>query len=785
MKVLKINSVVMVLIFIAINCTAVYAWDDTETHPDMTRIATKIKAKDEDEAPLVQLYLRDILGFRDDFMAELPYEGKQEKILKILQKGSKEEDAWPYFPLPFTARSRHHFHSPIMNQGLHQDWNSGESALVWARGDSGKNDYSWLAARQSYREAFEAFAETNSEKRKEIFETKMSDMFRSLGQLIHLIQDMGVPAHTRNDFWRGHIFGETPFQNNFERWAAKNKGLVNIFAAEGKIPLFVDLNEMQLDYFWDTDEYEGILSDSFNNGLAEYSSANFLSTGRMFVENTEFPHPRKSDTNYYTIDWTAYEERYAEDGTLDTPLYIYKTVGEEPGKEYRLAAVGFFTKEHNEYFQEVGIGKTLHLDDACHQDYAERLIPKAVGYSAGVLNYFFRGELEISAPVRHLYAIIDGAEDPQEFTEIKANIKNISEYQEAPETMGEGQLWAIAKYKVQQDYDPCFIDIDPSLDYDSSAQFAYSVSGKISVTDSIADELNSETGHEAEFVFNTPIPANISDLYLQVVFQGKLGGKEGTDENNGEIVVGVKDLNEPAHVALFNSTDYIFVCNNGDQTLQDCPGFQKTVDLEEDTCADPCTTCPPTCGCEDIVKCSPQGEEEICPYPLHLEYSLAFHPSGTGAPPDPHIEYVLPPGYHARMIVLADNAAGNLSVSGTYRAFEEEGPNSDTCPWFIENSGEISATLPSTTCQCVEDGFDSDGVPLCFDWDCNPELLEHRGMKTHKFLLDGDSVYGAHSFLLRLENDQGLPASKGDIFNNANWPGLWSEDPWSADMIDN
>lgn len=39
--------------------------------------------------------------------------------------------------------------------------------------------------------------------------------------------------------------------------------------------------------------------------------------------------------------------------------------------------------------------KEVSLDDKCFEDYANLLLPKAVGYSAGLLNYFFRGSIGI------------------------------------------------------------------------------------------------------------------------------------------------------------------------------------------------------------------------------------------------------------------------------------------------------------------------------------------------------------------------------------------------------
>ena len=47
---------------------------------------------------------------------------------------------------------------------------------------------------------YEALTDINEEVRNENFR----EMCESLGRIIHLIEDMGVPAHTRNDF-SGHL----------------------------------------------------------------------------------------------------------------------------------------------------------------------------------------------------------------------------------------------------------------------------------------------------------------------------------------------------------------------------------------------------------------------------------------------------------------------------------------------------------------------------------------------------------------------------------------------------
>jgi hypothetical protein len=67
---------------------------------------------------------------------------------------------------------------------------------------------------------------------------------------------------------------------------------------------------------------------------------------------------------------------------------------------YRLATVGYlfdYTKRYfPSYIDLVRDWESPGLDANVYGDYAERLIPRAVGYSAAVLDYFFRGEMGVA-----------------------------------------------------------------------------------------------------------------------------------------------------------------------------------------------------------------------------------------------------------------------------------------------------------------------------------------------------------------------------------------------------
>ncbi len=113
------------------------------------------------------------------------------KIFKWISLGGKAEDE------PYYTRSLNHFHDPL------KPWSSAgfkgtfKSAILWAQ-DQGAfgslfgGNYSWKAVREYYYLGLTSSSKTDRDK-------NLADTFQGVGQLMHLVEDMSVPAHTRND----------------------------------------------------------------------------------------------------------------------------------------------------------------------------------------------------------------------------------------------------------------------------------------------------------------------------------------------------------------------------------------------------------------------------------------------------------------------------------------------------------------------------------------------------------------------------------------------------------
>lgn len=330
-------------------------------------------------------YLRDQLGM--DGGIEESFRSKQ--VWKWLGEGGVKEDE-PLLTGSFASRPANHFHNPLTNQGFSgvggSGFPSGESAITWAQKPIGTQDpggyYSWLDTRDYF---YEALTSTSKTDRDQYY----AKTFRGLGQLMHLVTDMSVPEHARDD---GHYLGALPFLGSllghYEQYVLRHDEIISQYPAiyfdVSAIGETNPLAPVPIANLFDRNRYHiGIdpsVTLSSTIGLSEYTSANFLSPGTMFT--SDFPYPRVEDCVLYTDE--VNNRRYLK---IDPNATNVEKVN-------HLAVVSRLYFWRKTYFPQYDSKLPLGLDPVCYQEYASYLIPRAVGYSAGLLDYFFRGKLE-------------------------------------------------------------------------------------------------------------------------------------------------------------------------------------------------------------------------------------------------------------------------------------------------------------------------------------------------------------------------------------------------------
>lgn len=386
------------------------AFDDVLTHPQITRVSVLGSTLD--------ATLKSELGLPDGINARLA--SRQDESLTVvgwLQRGSRLEDE------P-ACRAGNHFHNPLRpftasqvsdRPGLINLWCASfspftllRSNVTWGTrfvspselGPATGNPFDWVAARHAYLDGLTAPLPSDRT-------AALASAFETIGHVMHLVQDMAVPAHVRNDFASHLEYCVLRFaafsrwcENRFERFVRLRSDLV-----DDATSLAVDFAGRPLTRFWDLDRYTGVNpSDDTAQGLAEYTNANFFSLNTVFTESLDptdphaFPYPRRTSTNLAELfgeSVTVVQQVTAEDRQIDLGKYLKKT-GDGETKVERFLRVGYLARDLVNLSPPSGnLRLTFQFDDAVHEDYARVLLPRAIGYSASLLDYFFRGKLDV------------------------------------------------------------------------------------------------------------------------------------------------------------------------------------------------------------------------------------------------------------------------------------------------------------------------------------------------------------------------------------------------------
>ena len=216
--------------------------------------------------------------------------------------------------------------------------------------------------------------------------------------------------------------------------------------------------------------------------------------------------------------------------------------------QIRMTARGVF----DDIATEIGLAalNAYTIDSNILDDQASLLIPRAIAYSAGIIDYFFRGQLEISLPDQQVFSVIDQTQHQCPnvcgFSVVKLKLKNSTS---VGESMSGGLVVAVAKFHLNTCYqpdlsgDPGGPRFAPTGCRDAEEHIA--VSDPQSLT-----ALTAGSERALAFAFSQQIPINATDIYLQVVFRGQLGNEADA------VVVGTKNIAEPNYISVSNNYDY-------------------------------------------------------------------------------------------------------------------------------------------------------------------------------------------------------------------------------------
>lgn len=577
---------------------------EVRTHDILSREAALQSVLGDQEARS-RLGLRHPIDFQQADQMFLGSKGVRSSIIDLIGNGAVYEDDFPPGPI-------YHFFDPRTNLPLHinpADYPSAVAAYVnvlnsktrtspdWVVQGQGSfpfssNDYSFPKARDYF---YRGLTSSINEER----QGNLGLLFESLGRMIHHIEDMAQPQHVRNDNHLSNGFVDqgcdadadatglcaTYFalrrESAYEGWTNRPDILAGL-PLVGYEPVYpgIGLAPDGIEVFTTPRQFWA----NAGKGIAEYTNRNFFSEGTMNESPpfTDVPF----DVDVRTLCATANPscEIFAQANEYVTFFPSYVDDRFRPGGGptlHNFAAVeSIFNPEFTSYTAQL-LRSVNRFTFA--KDY-EFLIPRAVGYSAGLINYFFRGSMEITLPDEGMYSIVDhspsGCGNPCAFRKLKLRLKNVTpgNGQFHEEQMGDanstGNLWVVAKYHLNMCYRPSLSGEDGGDDFHGngcrSANEYVSVSAAHPVNIVSADQ-----PQQLIFDFSAkPIPVNASDVFLQVVFRGRLGPEIDA------VAVTTKDVAETNFFGFSNMSDYAY--DDSDSMYHRVP-FQDTVTSKDMT----------------------------------------------------------------------------------------------------------------------------------------------------------------------------------------------------------
>lgn len=465
---------------------------EIETHADMSRAAANASVLVTDATILQNLGIKSSDEFPNSKNNDQP-----KSIVELIRDGARFEDDG--------LRPRNHFYDPLTGLGLQgvsipfftiyasPDW-----ALANTRTISDQQ-FSFVDAR-SY--LYQALTATNQADHDKYFGLT----FQTLGQVIHHIQDMAQPQHVRNDVHCDNVLCYLiRLKKNTSRYEKYTDlpGIRNSLPFGGYPAVTMDATRN----YWHTPDGQGI---------ADYTNRGFVSAGTNF-DTTTYSSPNAAsaiahDENANTLLQQAGLPIPPECQPPASPctMTFYRTTVHD---SYLSAdETNDRTSTWSIFDQDLKVvGKPVYsLNRFNFYTEYPLLISKAVGYSAGLINYFFRGKLEAQNA---------------SFSDDGTNLTVTLQIKNAIDPNDTAKWNADALYAASGQTPSSFT---LTVHYALNGQDRYAVSDPIPIDSNQDPSIFPGQVSNQSFTFKLPsVPAAATNVQFRVVFRGKLGEEDG------------------------------------------------------------------------------------------------------------------------------------------------------------------------------------------------------------------------------------------------------------------
>lgn len=506
-------------------------------HADMSEAAAKASVLGEANSDaLLDLGLER--SIEDPKQAFPNTDGDPKTLAELIRDGARFEDntVLEFEGVSTTRpRVRHHFFDPIRNRALTFGIEFGHTSPDWALEEDNLSDQAF-----SYAEAKEYLTNALTDSDEDERAKNFGLTFQTLGHVIHHIQDMAQPQHVRNDWHTDipgveNLPGEQP--SRFEEYTE--------LVRDGLKPLFTGYGPVRFDEarkYWITNEEDGP-DRGTGQGLAEFTNNNFVSDdtnfqlqGNQIAPSARYALPVPAGvpevvsiesllSNAERCHTDASGQQQCLTGDLEFfPTIVNDRFSGPPQLNPRASTLSLFDAdlqnfnvrviyEPDELFPgepAIVVDRLFTLNKFNFDVSYQFLIPRAVAYSTGLIDYFFRGRLEAVDPV---------------FTDtgISFKVRNAIDTEKFPEWDNEvlegntGEFLLTVKYK-QADKE--------HLDVSSPVAFARAQR-------LIPGDSSTDTSTETLSFTLPPLPDGATDVEHRLIWRGDLG------EEDQAIAVGI------------------------------------------------------------------------------------------------------------------------------------------------------------------------------------------------------------------------------------------------------
>jgi hypothetical protein len=311
----------------------------------------------------------------------------------------------PANPPSAIDRMRHHFLDVQRGGvGLHVAVPpiSGLPAPQWALGEQGRGsgpDENQFALPDARLYQLRSLVEPDRQAR----ERNTALLFRTLGHLLHLLEDMAQPQHTRIDFHPGcenALSGRViPERSWYEAYVEK-RATGTVFRGRPTAPLqIVPVPAPRMptfESFFTTREQTGLAQ----TGLADFSSRNFFSAGTnlggLVHPCADLVEPLCT-ADAYTARDVPHVVVTARGDVIQAPVRLLLSTMLDPVSGAPIPDVAVSSRSLWDHHLEArGQHPVFSLNVLNYDSISGVLLPRAVGYAAGLLDHFFRGRIDAS-----------------------------------------------------------------------------------------------------------------------------------------------------------------------------------------------------------------------------------------------------------------------------------------------------------------------------------------------------------------------------------------------------